>query len=193
MSTPLLSIRGDDGQMHPVPILGGQVKVGDTAGLPVFTGPGGVAEAKTAEAARETLGLAYETGVWTPRWAGSTTEGDFTYAKQFGSYSRLGNRVHLDFALSVNAIVTAPAGGMCIYNLPFIPRVTNTYYVGQLMVHANTVGLAVGEALGCGITPLSRPGIQFWITRPNAYYVQFGAANITAATTMHGSVSYDCE
>ena len=91
---------------------------GAAAGLPVFTGPGGVAEAKTAEAARASLGLPYETGTWMPSFLpGVTFSGTPTFK---GKYLKIANLVYVQ-ADFVGLIENPNDVAVRLVNLPFVP------------------------------------------------------------------------
>jgi hypothetical protein len=61
----------------------------------------------------------YEQGTWTPVVAGSTTPGTQTYIWQKGTYTRVGNRVMIDFEIYTSAKGGTTAGDMIITGLPF--------------------------------------------------------------------------
>ena len=61
----------------------------------------------------------YEEGTWTPTVAGSTTPGTQTYIWRRGTYTRIGNRVMIDFQVYTSAKDAATAGSMTITGLPF--------------------------------------------------------------------------
>lgn len=65
----------------------------------------------------------YETGYFSPRLSGSTTQGDCTYSNDsIGSYTKIGNIVYVTGRVFVTAITTNPAGELRIINLPFVSK-----------------------------------------------------------------------
>ena len=60
----------------------------------------------------------YETGTWTPVFAGSGTAGSFTYTAQTGHYTKIGNVVVAQFRVAISAVGTAAAGYLYIQGLP---------------------------------------------------------------------------
>ena len=64
-------------------------------------------------------GSIYRAGLWTPTIVGSTTPGTQTYSRQTGTYSRIGNRVFLEFNIILSALDGATAGNVGIGGLPF--------------------------------------------------------------------------
>jgi hypothetical protein len=60
----------------------------------------------------------YEEGTWTPTVEGSTTAGTQTYTWQHGKYTKIGNKVILNFSVRV-ATTASMAGNVVIGGLPF--------------------------------------------------------------------------
>ena len=90
----------------------------------------------------------YEEGTWTPVLASSgTPAGLFTYTAQNGTYTKIGNIVHVSGYVDINTIVTSPgAGDFRITGLPFTVANTpngNTFFLTVawqgLTVSANVV------------------------------------------------------
>jgi len=61
----------------------------------------------------------YETGTWTPSYAGASIDGSYTYNEQQGHYVKIGQQVTCWFNLTNITTVTAGSGGLTIENLPF--------------------------------------------------------------------------
>lgn len=61
----------------------------------------------------------YEEGTWTPVWAGASTAGTYTYAIQFGRYTKIGNQVTVWFGLWDITASAAGTGDATITGLPF--------------------------------------------------------------------------
>lgn len=100
----------------PIEALQNPAIAGAAAGLPVFTGPGGVAEAKTAEVAREVLGVAPALRVITVPESEITLHDDEFSAKPIlQQYGRLcgmtiaGTPTHNYTAQITYSIATVPA------------------------------------------------------------------------------------
>lgn len=68
----------------------------------------------------------YEEGTWTPVYAGETTSGTYTYSTQTGVYTKIGNRVTVDFKFLDIATVSAGSGNVIITGLPFTVGTTGT-------------------------------------------------------------------
>jgi len=64
----------------------------------------------------------YEEGTWTPAYAGATTSGTYTYDTAAGAYTKIGNRVIIDFNLSNITTVSAGSGSVRIVGLPFLAQ-----------------------------------------------------------------------
>jgi hypothetical protein len=65
----------------------------------------------------------YEEGTFTPVIQGDTTPGTGTYSVQSGSYTKIGNRVIFDIALSWSA--HTGTGNMDVFGLPFTSNSTS--------------------------------------------------------------------
>ena len=87
-------------------------------------------------------GLVVSSGVWTPRFGGSTTLGATTYTSQTGTYLRIGNLVYITATLRVSN-ATGGSGYYVVDNLPYSPSaITDKYYVNisqNLPVPAGTI------------------------------------------------------
>ena len=60
----------------------------------------------------------YEEGTWTPQIGSDGTQPTVTYTSQFGNYTKIGNRVYVEFYLQWSG-TTGGSGSMTIKNLPF--------------------------------------------------------------------------
>jgi hypothetical protein len=63
----------------------------------------------------------YETGTFTPSLVGGTTAGTYVMdaARTTGSYTKVGNTVHVRGVISVSSVTSAGTGAARIYGLPF--------------------------------------------------------------------------
>lgn len=95
-------------------------------------------------------GLKVEYGTWTPVLVGSTVAGAHTYARQKGSYTRIGNEVTLYFDISIAAagLDAAMAGNLQIIGLPFISsnaaRARSVFEFNNLTLGANYYNVIAG-------------------------------------------------
>jgi hypothetical protein len=86
----------------------------------------------------------YETGTWTPSFIAGAS--DATYDIQVGSYTKIGNKVHVQGRLKVTALGTM-SGNLLIQGLPFTSSAT-----AQNMSTAH-IGYGWGLAITAGTTP----------------------------------------
>ena len=97
---------------------GGNINVG--AGNFVMTSGYGIDFSATAGTGTSELFSDYEEGNWTPAFSGG--DYTFTYNKQKGSYTKIGNRVYVDMVLYVHP-TTAPSGttdgNLSVTGLPY--------------------------------------------------------------------------
>jgi hypothetical protein len=89
----------------------------------------------------------YEEGTWTAGLAGSTTAGSYTFSKDTGNYTKIGNLVKIDLWLDDITTVTAGTGSARITGLPFPVKTGDNQYHGSVRLSewntdAGTVNLA---------------------------------------------------
>jgi len=97
-----------------------------------------------------TLGF-YDQGTWTPAFAGGTTPGAPTYTARTGYYTRIGNRVTVDFRVVINAIDGAAAGNFRITGLPFAALTDGNMTWGGFVSAANIITHAAFSQFALGI------------------------------------------
>ncbi len=98
----------------------GNVKIND-GDLIIGTAGHGIDFSATSDATGKTSELLddYEEGTFAPFFVGNTTGGSYGYASRDGKYTKVGQVVHFQFDLTLNAINGAGAGSLVINNLPF--------------------------------------------------------------------------
>jgi hypothetical protein len=85
----------------------------------------------------------YEEGTFTPTITGNTTAGTGTYTTQIGSYTKIGNVVHVQITIVwTNHTGT---GGIRISSLPFTSAASGTYSYGQLQGYISNVTLTANN------------------------------------------------
>jgi hypothetical protein len=89
----------------------------DTNGNLIAEGGGGIVLGNTSYAAANELDD-YEEGTWTVGLRGSTTSGNHTYHGRNGYYTKVGNAVHIQGGVHMNAINTM-SGEIYVTGLPF--------------------------------------------------------------------------
>ncbi len=104
-------------------------------------------------------------GTWTPFFEGTGTAGAYTYVTQQGVYYRLGNRIYIEFDISISAISVAPTGNMLITGLPIASAAAGAYGPVSLGFISNIIL----PASKTQITALIPPG---GLTRINLYTFQ---------------------
>ena len=77
----------------------------------------------------------YEQGSYTPSFSFTNGNGTLTTAAAVGSYTKIGNRVHINFYIKIGTLGTA-SGDMRFSGLPFTPAaVSNRYHSGSLWMN----------------------------------------------------------
>ena len=135
--------------------------------------------------------LRYATGTWTPAFAGTTIAGTFTYNVQTGFYTRIGNRVFVNFFVGITAIAVAPTGNMTITGLPFPSANVANGYHGLTLPYVHNLNMIAGAfQVGALIDP-NTAAIRLVESTKNAAVTNFLAANFTnAACQIIGSGAY---
>jgi len=75
----------------------------------------------------------YETGTWTPTAIGNTTAGTTTYTQQYGTYTKIGNKVTVSFNIKYTALTGT--GQLNLGGLPFnvVSNANQNVNVGSVM------------------------------------------------------------
>jgi len=128
----------------------------------------------------------YEEGTWTPVLVGTTAVGIGTYSRQYGYYTKVGNTVTVNIALSWSA--HTGTGNMRMEGLPF-----NTFS------HPNNTVVAVGAIVPSGITYLNE--IRIASRRNSAQIVIYSVATgssqadvpIDTAGSIYASMTYQTD
>jgi hypothetical protein len=88
-----------------------------------------------------------QSGLWTPTLYGSTTTGTTTYAVQSGTYSRIGEKILINFSVLWSNITGT--GGARIGGLPFNAKnFSGTYRFGLSVAYYNSLAIPNGASLG---------------------------------------------
>lgn len=127
----------------------------------------------------------YNTGSWTPVFAGSGTAGSYTYSKQLGAYEIHNGKVTLFGNLATSARPVAPTGSMTITGLPFAVS------AGTTLAGACSVGQFGGITLDAGFTQL---GAQAPSNSLQINLYESGSAQATTplpATNVAASSAFD--
>lgn len=129
----------------------------------------------------------YEEGTWTPVLKGNSTDGDYSYSTQTGTYTKIGNRVYIDFKIQVSAINTAATGTFLIIDgLPYATANNNS----QGSVYVANVDFSNG-ASHLVIGPRSTVS-QLVITEiiDNSGAANVSPADLTSTSFISGSLCY---
>ena len=128
----------------------------------------------------------YEEGTWTPIFIG--TSGTFTNSSQLGSYTKIGNLIHLTFYAGVTAIGTA-TGTVNIGNLPYAAlgggTVNQRITTGSCMV--DSLPFNAGATMVIPYMSHGATVIQFYQSGSN---IGWSTTPVDASFTMIGGISY---
>ena len=117
--TPIINLSSANAGMN---IIGGpsDIKLQNPTSKSRYLGQYGLALSNTASSNPTTLDW-YQEGTWTPVIEGSSTAGTGTYTLQYGTYTRIGNRVYYTFNVTWSA--HTGTGRLMLANLPFITTI----------------------------------------------------------------------
>ena len=116
----------------------------------------------------------YEEGTWTPTLYGTTTAGVVSYNVRYGSYTKIGNKVHLQGLIKTTSI-GALAGVVRVGGLPFTVNSTASNYGVLSVGYCN--GLAIQDAASVtGYARISETAISITV-----WNLTSGVSNMTPA------------
>lgn len=87
----------------------------------------------------------YETGTWLPVFQGSTA-GTATYTARYGSYTKIGNLVHVQGYINTLSLDTV-AGTLRIEGLPFTSEAAASNFSSATFGYGTQLALTAGETL----------------------------------------------
>ena len=102
----------------------------------------------------------FDSGAFSPIFAGSGGGGSFTQTLSIGEWTRIGNRVDVWMHLQMNTFTSAPAGNLWITALPFTARNTTNAFYAVTIGYRNT-GLAT---LSTAVIPANTTRVEFYDT-----------------------------
>lgn len=130
--------------------------------------------------------LQYITGTFTPsiNFGGVTT--GITYSTQSGTYTRIGNQVFIDIAITLSSKGSAGSGNLALSGLPInvksgVNTPLNIYLVGFSSLTGAPFSLALSNSANIGITQSSATGTTSPIT--------FAMTNDTSIIRISGNYS----
>lgn len=121
----------------------------------------------------------YSFGTWTPAFTGTGTAGTFTYTRQTGVYTRIGNIVMFSGTLNISAIAVPPTGNMTITGLPVTAAVISNIEFG---IHFSYISNFNYSAAALDLTGgIAGTTISLYESFDNAAGANAPAANFTNA------------
>jgi hypothetical protein len=128
----------------------------------------------------------YEEGTWTPRLEGATP-GTATYSVQTGTYTKVGNKVHVQGYIATTALGTI-AGGLTIQGLPF----TTSSIANNIT--AMTIGYAAGLSITAGNSVSAYIGTYRTFAHLYKWSLTTGSESLSeAGWTADGSMFFSAE
>lgn len=131
---------------------------------------------------------AYTEGLFTPTLA-SSGGGLAAYAVQYGSYQRIGNRVHFNVRISLTSTNTLAAGTLTINGMPFTSRNFNSNDVSPFAVVASNLnGALANPPLARMLTGVTQITMLKWVGGTSTGLLLSDITN-TAELNVSGSFS----
>jgi len=122
----------------------------------------------------------YATGTWTPAFSGTSTLGTYTYTKQLGFYTRIGDLVHVYGNIAISAVTVTPTGtGMVIFNLPIACASTTGKRGGVSFGYASNLDMSAGALYLTGLIQESETQIRLEENFDSAASAGFPPASFT--------------
>jgi hypothetical protein len=88
----------------------------------------------------------YEEGTFTPVMETTGTIGTPTYSWRDGRYTKIGNKVFVEFGFNISSWAGSPTGNLKITGLPFVAK-ASTYYNPQLATYASNLALTASNQI----------------------------------------------
>lgn len=135
----------------------------------------------------------YEEGTWTPTLNRLSGSSNYTFTQQSGFYTKIGNVVHVQFAIVISAITTQGTRFLFIDGLPFTPRNNTNQYGGGSVTTQSCISGAPCTSIG--VNPNVTQIFLYGTGNPtvNAGLLgETGAAAVTViAGALFGSITYE--
>ena len=90
------------------------------------------------------------TGTWTPIIYGLTTEGNNTYAKQIGTYLKIGKLIYIEGHIILSVKDTNMSGVLGIKGLPYIPQQDTIFGIWHSIQRANSISAQMQGKIASG-------------------------------------------
>ena len=134
----------------------------------------------------------YEEGTWTPVYTGATSAGTYTYTTQTGVYTKIGNRVTVDFKLLNITTGSVGSGNVRITGLPYLVGTTDVNAQGSVRFSQHDVA---DSTIGISLQAVqSIAECQIILTRDNTSNTSVTVADKTTdGADIYGSVTYNVD
>lgn len=124
--------------------------------------------------------------LWTPKLAGSTTPGTYTYFSRVGLVQRVGLMTDVFFDIRWTATPSAPAGNLYV-ELPYLVTNTNLMpFVGP--IQSSTISYGTATVLTCNAIP-NTYRLEIWKSQSGAVMSAIDSATVPAARLI-GTIRY---
>ena len=134
----------------------------------------------------------YEEGTWTPVYAGDISAGSYTYTTQNGVYTKIGNRVTVDFKFLNITTGSVGSGNLQIQGLPFTVGTTDVNAQGSVRFSQHDVA---DSTIGISLQPTQNTTVcQIILTRDNTSNIAMDVTDkVSDGADIYGSVTYNVD
>jgi hypothetical protein len=128
-----------------------------------------------------------EEGTWTPRITDGTND-DATYSIQFGSYTKIGNQVHVQGRVVITALGTI-SGAVRLTGLPFASDSTAQNYASLNISYAAGLNITAGQMIS-GHMPVGTTYVTLNLWDSTAGVTSLQSGEFSATGDIIFSMSY---
>ena len=128
----------------------------------------------------------YEEGTWTPAWLAGTS--DATYTVQVGTYTKIGNKVHIQGQMAISALGTM-SGVLSITGLPFASNGTAGNIGGLQGAWASGLAITAGTNIS-GYVVVGNTTIRMEMWSAAGGTSDFQATNLSSNGALTFQASY---
>jgi hypothetical protein len=132
----------------------------------------------------------YEEGTWTPTISGSSTAGTYTPSTIYGNYTKVGNCVTINFAITAWSAASGGAGSLQITGLPFAKSASQgavgTVALDDIDLNNAAVDLSLVFNTAASLTST----LLIFQTLDNAGFSNVGITGVSTSSQIYGSITY---
>ena len=122
----------------------------------------------------------YEEGTWTASFSGDAGAGSFSYSRQNGWYTKIGNKVFWNFYIILTNISTNATGNLIVTGLPFTADGNPNYGIAAVGYYLNWDGVRPHG----GLVNIGTPNIYIYKNNSNSTVTHAYSADLNSNTSL---------